>query len=263
MEQKQRLALILLVATGLALAPALVADAATFRVTPIRVDLSRTSRSALLTLMNDSNEEIRFQISGFEWTQSPTGELKLSPSAEVIFFPTLVTLKGGEERKVRVGITAAPGAVEKTYRVFFEEIPGLQKQEARQGSQVRILTKMGIPIFVEPTDVKAQGEIRNAAIDHGKLRFDVANGGTVHYMLQKVHVTGKDSAGKTLFDQDRDGWYVLAGSFRSYDIEVPPAVCSSLKSIHIEAQTDLGTKPEQSLLTRDVAVPANACSEAK
>ncbi len=139
----------MLLATGLAFWPASVANAATFRVFPIRVDFDKQTKSALLTLSNESTEELRFQISAFVWGQNEAGEMQLTPTKDVTFYPPLLVLKPGQERKVRVGTAVPPGAVEKTYRIFFEELPGLQtSQVPAGGAQVKIITKMGVPIFV-------------------------------------------------------------------------------------------------------------------
>src|SRR5512141_1630359 len=79
-----------------------VMRASAFRVTPIQVELSGKS-SALLTLTNESGQPLRFQISAFSWSQAPNGDMQLNPTQDISFFPSLLTLKAGEERKVRVG----------------------------------------------------------------------------------------------------------------------------------------------------------------
>ena len=99
------------------------ASAATFSVNPTQIYLSGRTTSALLTLRNDSTETLRFQLSAFAWNQSATGEILLEPTQDVVFFPALLTLKQGEERRIRVGSTVSPGAIEKTYRIFVEELP--------------------------------------------------------------------------------------------------------------------------------------------
>src|SRR2546421_6591721 len=122
--------------------------ASAFKVTPVRVTFSGPS-STLLTLKNESDQPLRFQITSFVWFQDPKGAMQLTPTEDIVFFPALLSLNPGEERKVRVAATVAAKDVEKTYRIFFEELPPLVKPE-NAGAQVRILTKMGIPIFVSP-----------------------------------------------------------------------------------------------------------------
>src|SRR6187549_4182240 len=78
--------------------------ASAFKVTPVRVTFSGPS-STLLTLRNDSEESLRFQISAFAWSQDAQGGIQLGSTEDISFFPALLTLKPGEERKVRVATT--------------------------------------------------------------------------------------------------------------------------------------------------------------
>jgi fimbrial chaperone protein len=258
----RRIAL-LAVTLGLVFGPVRELSASTFRVTPIRVTFGGRSMSTILTLTNESAEELRFQISAFGWDQAQgTGEMKLNPTRDITFFPTLLTLKAGESRNVRVGTTVRPSETERTYRIFFEELPPLVKKEEPRGSQVRIITKMGIPIFIDPAKRTVNGSLKNAAVRDGKLSFDVFNGGNVHFSATNVKVTGLDEKGQQLFQKQREGWYVLAGGARTYELDLTAEDCASLRSLRIETQTDLAEKPEDALLKTELAVPAGSCSTA-
>ncbi|HEU4522322.1 MAG TPA: fimbria/pilus periplasmic chaperone [Thermoanaerobaculia bacterium] len=245
-----------LIAAGLALQAGSI-SASTFRVTPIRVTLDRSGASALLTLSNESKDTLRFQISAVSWAQDPMGNMKLEPTQDILFFPALLSLEPGAERKVRVSSKTPVGSVEKTYRLFFEELPPLATPEG-QGAQVRILTKMGVPIFLTPQKVSEKATIENARFEDGKLRFDVRNEGTVRFAIQGVKLRGIDANDATVFERQLEGWYVLAGTHRSYELPVPADVCSRLKSILIAAQTD-SAAAGAAAATGQVDVPAAAC----
>src|SRR6266550_8294694 len=133
--------------------------ASAFKVTPVRVTFSGPS-STLLTLKNESDQPLRFQISSFVWSQDPKGAMQLTPTEDIVFFPALLSLNPAEERKVRVAATVAATDVEKTYRIFFEELPPLDTKNEKSGAQVRILTKMGIPIFVTPAKGYAEAAVQ-------------------------------------------------------------------------------------------------------
>jgi fimbrial chaperone protein len=149
--------------------------------------------------------------------------MQMTPTDDIVFFPALLALKAGEERKVRVGRTVAPTDVEKTYRISFEELPPLQKAgETPQGSQVKIITKMSIPIFVSPDNRKTGGEIVDPAIRNGKLTFNLRNNGNVHYMANAVRVIGTGEANQVVFDRQKQGWYILSGETRTFDMELKP-----------------------------------------
>jgi fimbrial chaperone protein len=225
-------------------------SASAFRVTPIRLSLERNSASSLLTLTNESKDTLRFQITAFAWSQEPNGTMKLEPTKDILFFPALLTLDAGAERKVRVSAKAAPGTVEKTYRIFFEELPSLAAPGASEGAQVKILTKMGVPIFLAPNKVDEKASIDQARLEKGTLRFHVKNEGNVRFAVQGVSVRGVGAGDATLFERQADGWYVLAGTHRAYELAVPADVCGSLQSIVISARTDSGAETAAAATTR-------------
>jgi len=121
---------------------------------------------------------------------------------------------------------------------------------------VKILTKMGIPIFVAPQKGYAEAKIEAARVENGKLAFDVRNSGNVHFSLEGVKLHGMGSNGESLFDRQLDGWYVLAGTPRTYSVEIPAASCSKLKKIVIEAQTDISGK---GTVTKELEVSPALC----
>jgi fimbrial chaperone protein len=94
-----------------------LAGAATFRVSPIQLSLTAKSASGLLTISNESDETLRFQLAAFRWSQGAAGEMELEPTDDVVLFPRLLTLEPHRERKIRVGAAVAFAASERTYRV--------------------------------------------------------------------------------------------------------------------------------------------------
>ena len=228
--------------------------ASAFKVTPVRVTFNGPS-TTLLTLKNESDQPLRFQISSYVWSQDPKGGMQLTPTEDIVFFPALLSLNAGEERKVRVATQVTAAGTEKTYRIFFEELPPLEKPEA-SGAQVRILTKMGIPIFVAPEKGNADASIENVQMQKGTLTLDVRNSGNVHFALDGVKLHGIGSNGEALFDRQVEGWYVLAGSLRSYSVDVPADSCSKLKKIVIEADTDI---PNKATITKELEITPALC----
>ena len=238
-------------------------SASAFRVTPVRVELSQKTASTLLTLTNESDTDLRFQISAFAWSQDAAGGMKLDTTQDITFFPALLTLKPGEERKVRVGTKTFATDVEKSYRLFFEELPPLNVASTPQeGAQVRILTKMGVPIFLTPAQSKPEARVDAAKVSGGNVTFDVRNSGNVHFAVQSVRVTGLGSDGAKVFERQVDGWYVLPGTPRTYEVEIPTDVCSKVRNIEIEAQTDLST-PLLAKPSARVEVTQQSCKSGK
>ena len=219
------------------------ARAGGLNVTPIQIRLSPQVTKAMLTLRNDGAETMRYQVSATSWNQTSRAELQLAPTKEIVFFPGLFTLKPGEERNVRIGVGTPFGLVEKTYRVFVEELPPTERP-AQTTSQVRVLTRVGVPVFLSPSRALERRAIENLSATHGRASFRVSNQGTVHFREDSVQLRGVDAAGKELFAREQKGWYVLAGGSLDYDFELPKS-CPGLASVAAVVTAENGEKFEQ------------------
>lgn len=225
------------------------ADAATFTVDPTQIHLSARTSSVLLTLRNDSQETLRFELSAFAWNQSPSGEMQLEPTEDVVFFPALLTLEPGESRRVRVGTATAIADREKTYRIFVEELPPLN----RTTGGVRVLTKMGIPIFLRPAREASSATLSGLRHQNGTLHFTLSNDGTVHFVPQEIRVRGFAGT-TTAVDNRLDGWYVLAGGRREFEMAFPAPDCSRVTSVLVDVQFGAD------LLQERLQTPNGVCS---
>jgi fimbrial chaperone protein len=237
-----------------ALVLAVVADASasSFNVSPTQVYLSGRDASALLTLRNETDEPLRFQLSAFAWDQQRSGEMALAPTSDVVFFPALLTLGPREERKIRVGRVVGAADAERTYRLFVEELPPLETMT--RGGEVRVLTKMGIPIFVRPPKETVAAAI--ATVEHvdGTVTFTLANSGTVHIVPASVTVRGL-AGSQQVFEGQLPAWYVLAGGFRDFSYQLPRPECARATTVQVEVAYG-GSK-----IDRRLDVPAGACGQ--
>jgi fimbrial chaperone protein len=238
------------VAVG-AVAASGAARASAFNVHPTQVTLSGKTTSGLVSLQNQSAEPLRFQLSAFAWSQSPSGEVQLQPTQDLVFFPQLLSLAPGEERKIRVGTSQAAGPVERTYRIFVEQLPPAPKKDAKAaggGMQVRVLTRVGIPIFLapaSPTSAAFAGKIEPKSLRGEKLAFEVKNTGSVHFQIRKARVTGLGAGKENLFERSVDGWYLLAGGTRVFEVQPPKGICGKTKALAFEVTTDHATLQSQ------------------
>jgi fimbrial chaperone protein len=222
---------------GLAMSQVEAVGAADFRIVPVQVRLSPAGPRGILTLENHSDEALRFQVTAFAWEQDADGKMKLEPTEDVRVFPMLVSVPPGEERKFRVVALTRAGAVEKSYRVFFDELPPLETPATpRQG--IRVLTRMGIPIFLEPVKSVAQVRVDEPSFASGRISFSVQNPGTVHAMLEGVRVTAFDATGKTVFTEQAKGWYLLAGGERRFEFGLSKQGCRDVRRLSVEATVD-------------------------
>ena len=237
---------------GLAVGPDRL-DAAQFTVSPTRILLSPRTTSALVNVRNEGSAPVRLQVKTHAWSQGLDGHVELGPTDEVIVFPTLVTIGPGEERKLRVAVTAAPGTVEKTFRVFLEELPA-KGAEGAHGAAVQMLTRVSIPVFLQPAARSSRAGLSRLRLEAGTVKFQIDNLGNTHFVPETIRVRGLSQSGETILDQSTDGWYILAGGIRQYDLQFEPADCSRVRTILVE--TRVGDTP----LADRIQIPAGACA---
>lgn len=227
--------------------PARAALASDFQVNPVRIDLNETTRTALLAIHNTSPEPVRLQISMYTWKQDAQGKVELTPTKELSYFPSLLTVEPGQARNIRVGGLIASGVAEKAYRIIVEQLPS--SAALRMGSQLRVLTRMSIPLFVAPTEHAPKGEIERLELMAGKVSFSLRNTGNIHVFAKRARIRGLDSEGHTLFDKNQTGWYVLAGDERQFSLDVPGEQCRRIQTLSVEVSTDSGTFPATAALS--------------
>jgi fimbrial chaperone protein len=209
------------------------AGASQFTVNPTRVELSARVSSSVVSVRNDGQSPIRIQVKTHAWTQTLDGVLKLDPTDDVVVFPTLLTLEPGEERRLRVAVAAKAADVERTYRIFLEELPP-PKNEPDTANGVQVLTRVGIPIFLAPLKASAQATVSDIGLAGDGLHFQVDNDGTQHFVPQTLRVRGLGANGQTIIDQHRDGWYILAHSSRRYTMPFDARDCTRIRSVLID-----------------------------
>ncbi|HSD21072.1 MAG TPA: fimbria/pilus periplasmic chaperone, partial [Anaeromyxobacter sp.] len=205
----------LLVAAALAPAAARGGD---LDISPVNVELSANARTALMSLRNGGAAPARYQLRAYAWAQKPDGAMDLSPTRELVVFPPLLELAPGEARNVRLGTDAAPGAAERTWRVFIEELP--RAATAEDAARVKVLTRIGVPVFLAPAAPVARGELVFLARDGARVRLALRNTGTVRLRPAAVSVALLAADGARVFEKALDPWYVLAGGERVYEVEV-------------------------------------------
>ena len=229
--------------------------AAGLQVTPVLVELTTAQKNAIISLRNDGVTPSRYQANVVSWSQDESGQMKFAPTRDVILFPQLLTLQPGEQRNIRVGVTGEKfGALEKSYRVFIEELPPTERAGERPA--VQVLTRLGIPVFLEPGRTVASSRIEAKPVESGKLVFRLKNLGNVRVRPTEVLAVGMAADGKAAGPRERwEGWYVLAAADRVYEWTLPKDGCAQVHSIHIEARFQQG-EPVRST----VDVPRGSCA---
>src|SRR5438874_7454258 len=134
---------LLSVGLGLAIFQAGPARAGQLGVNPVQIKLDADTASEMLSLRNSGSSEVRYEIRAYAWIEPAEGEPQLTPTDDVVVFPPVLAIQGGETRNLRVGALVAAGPVERTYRLILEELPAAVKPDG-----VQILNRFSIPVFV-------------------------------------------------------------------------------------------------------------------
>ncbi len=212
---------------------ALPARAAEVQVGPVSVDLSPSARSAVVTVRNQGKEAARFELQVRRWDQGSDGEMQLSATEEIAVYPPVLAVAPGDERIFRIGAVTPFGPVERTFRVIVQELPPPETPES--GAQVRMLTRMLLPVFLAPGKAVQKASLAGLAAQGGKVRVRLVNEGTVHVRPESVKLTGLGKGGAVLFESELPAWYVLAGGERAYVAEIPPVACAGLREVQVTA----------------------------
>jgi len=206
-----------------------------FSINPIRIFFDGTKKTDILTVKNESQKIVALQINALAWTQDEKGENVYSPTEDILFFPKLVEIKPGEEKIIRIGSRVARSDAEKTYRLFIEEIPDNSQLDT---TSVKILMKVGVPIFIPPLKTAASGVIEHIELARGSLRVGIKNQGNTHFIIKSMKVEGRDGAGKEGYAVEKAGGYLHHGKSKEVTFEIPKDVCETLKKLNVYIDTD-------------------------
>jgi fimbrial chaperone protein len=215
----------LLLSAALLLGPCL-AHGGNFGVAPTRLDFDRGTRTATIEVSSEDEQKLNFQVKLFEWSQTAEGRDEYRESQDLIWFPQIFAVNPNEKRIIRVGLKgqAPPPAVEKTYRLFIEEIP--QPSAAASGAEVKVVIRFGVPLFVAPAVPRRSLAIDSVQAAPGKAIVRVRNDGTRSVKVEGVRLQRESS-----LVAEAQGWYVLAGVTRGFEIPVDPGKCPTSGSL--------------------------------
>jgi fimbrial chaperone protein len=206
-------------------------------VSPVRLHLSESHRSTVLSMRNRGSETVRYQISAEAWQQSESGEMVMTPTRDLVFFPSILEIAPGETRRIRVATTSGATGIERSYRLRAEPLPD---GTSAQAGAVRVLTRFSIPVFVQPRVLEPEAAA-SVRVEGGRVIVSVTNPGNSYFVSHAVQVEGRSSSGATLVEEELPGWYVLAHGERVYEVPLTPAACAALSNVIVTLTTEDAT----------------------
>jgi fimbrial chaperone protein len=222
--------------TACAAATAVASD---FSVSPVRVELRQGALSETITVMNHAPARLRVSVKLMEWTQDEQGNDVYKDSGDIVYFPRQLEVEADGRRLIRVGAKTPAGTTERTYRAFIEEQP--EPSPEGRSAQVAVYFRFGVPIFLPPAVPRIQADVGEPTMNKGKLSLQVRNGGNQHFRLVRLVVD--DGAGH---QQEISGWYSLAGTQKTYTLEIPTEVCRRAKTLNVTVEGE-GVRADRKL----------------
>jgi len=231
-----------------------VANAALFSVSPIRVELNTHHRTDILTFNNSGTEQLRMQVRVMHWSMAADGQWQLTPSDDLIVTPELLEITPGQSVQLRVGSLLDTGTIEASYRLLIDELPNLSGDTSAHTPEIKVLTQVSLPIFIEPAHATRSPLLNSATIEHGALVVGIGNNGTQRMDPQSVKLTVMDRMGHVLDRQDHMANYVLPGSSWFLHAKLPAHVCEQAASVTVSLPGMADTS-----LTHSITTGAGAC----
>lgn len=216
-------------AVGCALAAA--ASAASFKLYPVRIVLSPDQPVQTMTIHNSGAEPARAQLRVFAWSQAD-GEDVFTETRDILANPPIFEVPPGGDQIARFGLRTSPGPVEKSYRVFVQEVP---TDRPRKAGEIQTLLRISVPIFVPAPGAVGKLEWRLFPSNGKQVTLAIRNVGGAHVEINHIDLRRN---GDPIAARDMSV-YLLPGSAKRLTLDSTSAVTAG-QTIALKAQTDQG-----------------------
>ena len=193
--------------------PPMSAHAGSFSISPIRLDLSATARTAALTVRNDDREAL-VQAEIMLWEQVD-GQDRLKPTRDLLVSPAVFTLPPNGSQLVRVALRSPPGDAtrELSYRLILQEVPQTASPDF---SGLQVALRLSVPVFIAIAGTTGPALTWSAAATGEGLVLTARNSGDVHARIHGFSVTPAGGDGAPLAQPTAA--YVLPGQSRRWNL---------------------------------------------
>jgi fimbrial chaperone protein len=213
------------------------AHAGSFSISPVRLDLSSTARSAALTVRNEEREAL-VQAQVMLWEQVD-GQEKLTPTRDLLVSPAVFTLGEDGSQLVRVALRSAPANAghERSYRLILQEVP----QPANPNvTGLQIALRLSVPVFIAKPDATGPVLAWSATPSGNGLVITALNSGDVHARVRGFSVG--PAAGNDAPLVQPVATYILPGQARSWSLgqEQGDTTSAAWRRLRLKVTTDEG-----------------------
>jgi fimbrial chaperone protein len=207
-------------------------------VSPVNVEMAPGQMATVLTVGNQSDHEIAFQIRAFAWQQSRAGEDQLTATDELQASPPLATIAAGGTQVARLVLRRPPQEREATYRILVDEL-----SPPAEAGRVHIALRLSIPVFAEPT-VRAMPQVQwRITTQAGQAWLVAVNEGSRHQTVRDFALRAAD--GRALQVEVKAPPHILAGGSQRWRIVARGAPLAPGAVLRLTASADSGVIDQQ------------------
>jgi P pilus assembly protein, chaperone PapD len=205
-------------------APAAIAG--TLRVAPVRVEVAPNKQFCSLSLSNDGAEPATMQIRGYGWTRDRAGNDLLDQAGGPTVNPSIIAIPAGETRLVRCSLPNRPSAVEESYRLIIDELPGIDPAPGT----IRTLLRISIPVFRAPAGASPSIGWAVEPGREGAGRLVISNRGNRHSQVLAIILHPKASKAEPV--RLTRGFYLLPGG--EAELPLPSLTAGDIAAVEVE-----------------------------
>ena len=208
-----------------------LASAAQFALDMTRIHLSAGHAVETMTVTNQEQTPLIFEVAVKRWRQDADGNWQLAPEDGLVVHPLILRIEPGKEGRLRIGSLSPTVSAEAAYRIELTEVPDRTQQKA---GSVMMRSRVSIPVFVQPPNPKAALALSVDSIDAHTAHLRLRNTGTAYSPPGEATFRVRDAAHKVLHEATVTPNYVLAGAQWPLQAKIPGTVCTRAASVELQ-----------------------------
>ena len=214
-----------------------LAEATSWAIDPVRIELSPEQQTAVINIKNGSDLPTSIQIQVVAWSQL-SGKDIYTPTRELLVSPPIITIAPNGEQIIRTALRRQVDMTnELAYRINLLELPP-QPTAGFMGLQVAL--RIGLPVFVKPQNVKMAPKMTwsISLMPDNNLRLGLKNEGNAHVQVSDfaLYVPGNNQP----IASESGSSYVLAEQTREWILKTSSMKLVPGGRLHLIAYTDAG-----------------------
>ncbi len=212
------------------------ADAGSFTVNPVRIELSPARPYSVLRITNLADEPVTIQAHVERW-EADGAEALID---DVLLSPPIRTIASGQTQFIRLGLRSSNRSVmEQAYRLILEEVP---RPIAVDFSGLRTVLKVRVPIFSKPIAAVAPHLSWEAWPTATGLHVAAFNRGNAHIQVRRLILIDKNGKQSIIATPS----YVLPNESAGWTVDNQQLLGAA--EVRLIADTDAGGIDEVVLL---------------